>query len=119
MNIQNFGSKLAQVNIGDTFNSTFSRDPGNAVPGKGIADLVSLGLNVAFVISGIIILFFIVLAGFKIIQGAGSGNQQDTEKAKQAMTSAAIGFVIIFTAFWIIKIIEILTGETFITNPGF
>jgi hypothetical protein len=107
-------NKLAQVNIGNEFASPFSVDSG-----KSVGDLISLGLNVAFTISGIIILFMIIYAGFKMIQGAGNGNQQDAQKAQQAATSAVIGFVIIFSAFWVIKLIEVITGITFITNPGF
>ncbi|MEK7525948.1 MAG: hypothetical protein AAB546_00515 [Patescibacteria group bacterium] len=106
-------NKLAQVPIGTTFNTPFSTGQ------NSLGDLISLGLNISFVVAGIIILFMLVFAGFKIIQGAGSGNQQDAQKAQQAASSAVIGFVIIFAAYWIIRLIEIITGVAFITMPGF
>ncbi len=108
-------NKLAVVEIGNEFKSPFSIETG----GRDISDLIALGLNIAFAVSAVIILFMIIYAGFKVIQGAGSGNQQDAQKAQQAATYAVIGFVIIFSAFWIIKLIEVITGVTFITNPGF
>ena len=87
-------------------------------PDRQIGGLVTVVMNSFFVVSGITILFFFVMAGIKMIQSAG-GNPQEAEKAKQAMTSAVVGFVIMFTAYWIIKIIELITGTNFITEPTF
>lgn len=106
-------NKLA-IDIGKTFGSPFG---GNLTEeGKSLGDLVSLGLRVAFVVAGIFILFALIYAGFKMVQGAGSSDQQAAQKSKQAATSAAIGFVVVFTAYWIIRIIEAITGLNFITN---
>lgn len=80
--------------------------------------LITTVLNVAFAASGVIILFMFVYAGIMMIQGAGSGKAENSEKARQAATYAAIGFAIIFTAYWLIRIIEIITGQNFITNPN-
>lgn len=80
--------------------------------------LVTNILNVAFVASGVIILFMFVYAGIMMIAGAGSGKSENSEKAKQAATYAAVGFAIIFVAYWLIKLIELLTGIPFITNPA-
>lgn len=84
-----------------------------------IGGLVSTFLNVAFAVSGVIILFMFVYAGIMMIQGAGSGKTENTEKAKQAATYAAIGFGIIFLAYWLIRLIELITGQNFVTNPTF
>lgn len=102
---------LAQIDIIDKFNSPF----GNT---RTIGDLVSLFLKAAFVISGIFILVLFLIAGFSIIQGAGSNNPEAAQKGKSAATAAAIGFFVIFGAYWIIRIIEVITGSTFVTNPG-
>ena len=50
--------------------------------------------------------------------GAGEDNPEKAKKGKQAITAALIGFMIIFCSYWIIKIIEIITGVS-ILNPGF
>ncbi len=111
---------LAQIKIDEAFKSPWGLRPAPGGTETGsIGILVSLFLNVSFAISGVIILFMLIYAGFKTVQGAGSGDPKSAEQAKQAATSAAIGFVIIFSAFWIIRLIELITGETFITNPGF
>lgn len=80
--------------------------------------LVTIVLNVAFTVSGVIILFMFVYAGIMMIQGAGSGKPENAEKAKQAATYAAVGFAIIFTAYWLIRLIEIITGSDFVTDPN-
>ncbi len=104
--------KLAQVSIQETF-------LGSGTKPQTIGSVITLVINTAFAVSGVIILFMFVYAGYQIIQGAGSGKSDSTEKAKQAATYAAIGFVIIFVAFWLIRLIEVITGQTFITNPTF
>ncbi len=81
-----------------------------------VGSLVSLGLKAVFVVAGIFILFAFVYAGFQMVAGAGNNDQQAAAKAKQAATSAAIGFVVVFTAYWIVRIIEVITGVPFITG---
>ncbi len=99
------------INIGDYFDSPFGQE-------KTLGDLVSTFLNVAFVGAGVLILFLIVFAGFQMVAGAGQNKPENAEKAKQAMTGAAIGFVVIFVAYWIIRIIELVAGVNFITEPA-
>lgn len=102
--------KSEGIPIGKTFNSPFGVD-------KGFGDLVTFLLRSSFVIAGILILFFIAIAGFQIIVGAGQNNPEAAKKGKDAATAAVIGFIVIFVAYWIIRIIELITGSNFITNP--
>ena len=74
-------------------------------------DMVNLIVKVVFVGAGVVLFFMIVIAGFGMISGGG----KDKDKAKTTMTSAAIGFVIMFAAYWILQIIQLLTG----INMGF
>jgi hypothetical protein len=97
---------LSQVPIGSTFGSPFVEG------GKTIGDLVSTGLGIAFVVAGIILLVSFIIAGVSLISGAGDNNPEKLEKGKQAMTSTVIGFVVVFTAYWIVKLIEQITGLT-------
>ena len=96
-------NKLAQVPIGRTFNSPIGQS-------VGFADLVSIILSNALVIAGVIMLFLIIGGGIAIISGAGQDNPERAARGKQAVTSAIIGFIIIFTTYWIIQLIEIITG---------
>jgi hypothetical protein len=76
----------------------------------GIGGLVSLFLKISFVLSGVIILFFFIMAGISMIAGAGQDDPKKMEQAKTTMTSAVIGFVVVFTSYWIVKLIGQLIG---------
>ena len=102
---------LAQVNIGSEFNSPFGQS-------VGINSLVSTILNASLVIAGVLMLFFFVIGGIQMIASAGSSNPEGAEKAKKAATSALVGFVVIFVAYWIIRVIEEITGIKFVTQPN-
>jgi len=94
---------LAQVPIATTFGSPL----GN---GKTIGDLVSVIISISFVVAGIVLLFSFIIGGISLISGAGQNNPEKLEKGKQALTSAVIGFVVVFTAYWIVKLIQQITG---------
>lgn len=96
-------NKIAQVDIGAQFGSKFGTE-------LGIGDLVSIILSNALVLAGVILLFILIFGGISMIAGAGSNNPEQAAKGKQAATSAAIGFIIVFAAYWIIQLIEIMTG---------
>lgn len=98
------------VPIGEKFGSPFGQS-------KGLADLVSVVLSNVLVIAGIILLFFFIFGGISMIAGAGRDNPEQAAKGKQATTAALVGFIIIFAAYWIIQIIEKITGLD-ILNPG-
>ena|SRR5260221_8802973 len=96
------------VNIGEVFKSPFGTT-------NTLGDLVSLIVRIGFVVSGVLILFFMIFAGFNIIAGAGSNNPEAAKKGQQAATSAALGFGIVFVAYWIVRLIEVITGAKIIS----
>ena len=73
-----------------------------------IASFLNLFLPLAFLISGIILLFLLIGGGFSII--ASGGDAKNVEKGKNAIMGAVLGFIVIFAAFWIIQIIQVITG---------
>lgn len=77
-----------------------------------VGSLVSLFINIAFVLSGLILLFFFILGGIGLIGSAGGSDPQKSEQAKKTITSAIIGFVIVFASYWIVKLIGGLLGIT-------
>ncbi|MGB6882370.1 MAG: hypothetical protein WBD86_03700 [Microgenomates group bacterium] len=99
--------KLA-IDIGETFFGPESNS--NLRELEGIGSLVSSIISIAIAVAGIILLFFFVFGGISMIAGAGRDNPEQAAKGKQAVTSALIGFVIVFAAYWIVQLIEILTG---------
>lgn len=94
------------MNIGDIFlgpKSPFSKT-------EGVGSLVSLFLNIAFVLSGLILLFFFIMGGIGLIGSAGESDPQKLEQSKKTITSALIGFIIVFASYWIVKLIGQLLG---------
>lgn len=83
-----------------------------------LGDLIGTGLSAAITIAGIIMVFLFIGGGLMMIVSAGNGNAQGAAQGKQAITWALVGFAIIFTAYWIIRILEIITGTPFLTDPN-
>ncbi|HKC04995.1 MAG TPA: hypothetical protein VKC54_03925 [Patescibacteria group bacterium] len=83
----------------------------------GIGGLVSLFLNISFVIAGVILLFFFILGGIGMIASAGQSDPQKAEQAKKTVTSALIGFIVVFASYWIVQLLGTLTGFTNILGP--
>ncbi len=69
------------------------------------AFLVNLLVRNLFVVAGIILFFMILLAGFKFIAGGKKG----LDDAKQIMSAALIGFLLMFSAYWIVQIVKLIT----------
>ena len=100
--------KIAQINIESVFLSGTNKnlsDPSN-IGSKFISALLSGAISIA----GIILLFLLISGGIGIIAGAGKSDQKSIEQGKKTATSAIIGFVIVFSAYWIVKLVETITG---------
>lgn len=107
------GSSLPLISVADTHNQ-----PSNPVSG-GVAltnplqvdtlnELFVALLNVFIIIAVPIIVFFIILAGFKYV--TAQGNATKVEEATRALTYAIIGGVLILGAVVLIEIISNLVG---------
>lgn len=77
---------------------------------ESIGNLVSLLLSNASVIAGVLFLIFVIIAGYSMMYNAGSGDPQKFAKGKDIITWAFVGFLIIFGAYWIIQIIQMVLG---------
>jgi uncharacterized membrane protein len=73
-----------------------------------LGSLISALLPYLFVIAGLILFFVIIGAGFTMF--ASAGNPDKTKKAQQQLTSGLVGFFIIFAAYWIIQLLELIFG---------
>jgi uncharacterized RDD family membrane protein YckC len=104
--------EIAQgVPIGNTFDSPIGRS-------VGLGQLVSIIVSNVLVLAGIVMVFFFIAGGIGIISGGSGDNPERAAKGKQSVTFALVGFLVIFAAYWIIQIVEELTGVS-ILNPGF
>ncbi len=89
-------------------------DINNAQPSIYKADLSTPGgivsrlLEFAFPLAGLILFAMLVWGGFEIILGAA--NKKSVDSGKQRITSAIIGFLLLFSSYWITQIIEVIFG---------
>jgi hypothetical protein len=89
-------------------------DIGQYAPGKSfttIGSFVSVIVQNAFVLAGVIAFLLLVVGGFGMIASAG-GDSKKAEQSKQAITAAVLGLVVIIGSFWIVQVLEKLTGLT-------
>ena len=102
-------AKYLAFNIGKAFQ----------IGGKGIEDktgygtigeFVSVVLPNVYVLAGLILFFLILLGGIGLI--SAGGDPEKISAGSKKITIAIIGFVVIFVSYWIIEIIQILTGLT-------
>lgn len=99
-------NKLA-VDIGNEFlGSTGSNLKESSNVGLYISNIITGAISFA----GIILLFILIIGGIAMIKGAGKSDPKSMEQGKQAATSALIGFIVVFSAYWIVKLIESITG---------
>lgn len=92
-----------------TIKEVYLNNPGHKIGGvDSVNSFISQVLPNAYVIAGVLLLIYAVVGGFLIISSAGK--PEGTDKGKQILTNAIIGFIIIFASYWIIQIIQIITG---------
>ena len=105
--------KLSDISIQDKFLGGTNQnlaDPAN-VGTRYITAIITGAISVA----GIILLFILIGGGIAMIKGAGKSDPKSMEQGRQAATSALIGFIVVFSAYWIVKLIETITGLSLIS----
>lgn len=73
-----------------------------------IADILSALLPYIFTLAGLVLFIMLIMGGFGMLTSAGSPDKMKAAQGK--ITSAIIGFVIIFIAYWLMRILEIIFG---------
>ncbi len=96
---------LAQIDLQNAVKLNENRAVGEVFDTP--ASLINLLVPNLFILAGVIFLFLLILGGFSIIT---SGSSKGVEDGQKQITTALIGFVIMFSAYWIIQIVEFLTG---------
>ena len=109
---------LLAVKIGDELIVKPSVAITNAPAFSSPGSLISILLKNIYVLAGVLLFILLLVGGFSIISSAGGGDPKKTAQGQKAITSAIIGFLIIFASYWIIQIIQYITGLN-ILNSGF
>ena len=108
-------NQLLAVNIGELpLNST--KTINQTYPTTSV--FISAILKNSLTIIGILLIALLIFGGLTFIINAGSGDSKKAERSKSILTNALIGFLVVFCAYFIIQIIQVITGLN-ILNPNF
>jgi hypothetical protein len=72
------------------------------------SDLINIIVPNVFVLAGIFLFLMTIFAGFKFAMQGSKGK----DDAKGIIQTVIVGFLVMFAAYWIVQIIELLTGVT-------
>ncbi|MBI2591018.1 MAG: hypothetical protein HYW33_04110, partial [Candidatus Blackburnbacteria bacterium] len=89
----------AKINVG-------TGAPSTTVANLTIGAIVSTAIKILVVVAAVLFFFWLVLGGIKWITSGGDKNK--TEEARQQITSALVGLVVVFSAWAIAQLIKIL-----------
>lgn len=81
---------------------------------KDLTSIVTKIVGIAIPIAGLILFILIIVSGFNLMTSAN--NPEQAEKAKQSLTSAIVGFLIIFAAYWIAQVLQVVFGVPIVTQ---
>ena len=99
---------IAVVNIGENIDMGTGRSVSQTFP--DIGTIISLLLKNSLAIAGVILLGLLIFGGLKFIMSAGSNDAKKAAEAKTIITDAIIGFAVVFCAYFIVQIIQLITG---------
>ena len=74
--------------------------------GSNLGGIINAFLPTLLTIAGLILFGMLVMGGFTML--AGAADKESQEKGKKMITSALTGFFIIFLAYWIAQILQVV-----------
>ena len=95
---------LAQVDY-NLYNDSLGLS-GGKVNTSSLGSIIGSLLPYILVFAGIILFGMLIAGGFTMLAGATDKHAQ--EKGKGMLTSAGIGFAVIFLAYWIAQILQVI-----------
>lgn len=98
-------NRFASLNPLNIFNADPEfHDEGKLQP----SGVINRALNFIFPLAGLILFVMIIWGGFEMLTGAAK--KQNLDAGKQRVTAAITGFILLFISYWIVQIIEFITG---------
>lgn len=83
-----------------------------------IGSVITFLYRNVFTVVGIVLVALLILGGIQYIMSAGSGDPKKTAQAQTIITDALIGFAVVFLAYFIMQVVEIVTGLTILNNTS-
>jgi len=100
---------LAQVDQNQNINLQPSGDKNlDQLTGLQLNDIIGGGIRLVVIVAAVIFFFILVIGGIKWI--ASGGDKAQTESARNQITAALVGLVIVFAAWAIVALINTFFG---------
>jgi len=74
--------------------------------GDSVGSIINSFLPTVMSVAGLILFGMLVAGGFTML--AGAADKESQEKGKKQITSALVGFLVIFLAYWIAQILQVI-----------
>jgi len=78
-----------------------------------VGGILGVFLPYLLILAGLILFAMLVFGGFTMLSGAAS--KDGIEKGKHMVTSALIGFFVIFLAYWIVQLVQVIFGISIVS----
>ena len=75
---------------------------------RDLGDLLEMVIGAVFTFTGVLLLLYLILGGITYL--TAGGDDKRVGEAKKMLTNAVVGMLIVFTSFWIIRIVEVVFG---------
>ncbi len=100
------------MKIAIDFGQLYSDLPGfrftTGASGTPLGSIISILLPYLLVLAGLLLLLYLLYGGFAYMTSAG--DPKKLEAAKDKLTGALIGFIIVFVSFWLVQIVGRVFG---------
>ena len=102
--------KLAQIN----FRALEDIATPNLGQRQTLGTIVSILFYYLFTLAGLLLLLYLIFGGLSLMLSRGDPKAVQSAKAK--ITSALMGFIVVFASYWIVQIVGKVLGLDAITN---
>ena len=102
--------RLAQIDL-RTLEEIATPNLGNR---QTLGTIVTILVTYLLPLAGILLLLYLVFAGFQYL--TSGGDPKKVEMAKQKLTSGIIGFIVVFISYWLVQIVARVLDLTKITE---
>lgn len=99
-------SKLKLAALGLPGGNTISDPAGFRFTGANLGTVVAEFLKYAIIFAGLAMLIYLILGGFELMTSAG--DPKAIKSGQEKVTNAIIGFIVVFAAYWIIQLLQVV-----------
>lgn len=110
-----FAIRYLALSIGGTNAPQFQVTNPSGIGTVSLDSLISTGITLLFTFSILLTLFFLIYGGISFI--ISGGDKQKVVNARQKLTFAIVGLIVVLLAYFIVNVIYNLFGLEFVRVP--